>query len=98
MKKRQKKIVLLLSVIVTVSIILSMLYIHKELHHECSQQECPICAQLKQAQELLSQVKGIVISIIVYLLGEIVLQSAMIKNRPIFQRHSPVTLKVKLLN
>ena len=98
MSDNQRKINILLGIVVVICIIGSFIYINKEQHHDCTGQGCPVCMQIHAAQDLLNSIKAIVI------IGFLCLA---IKNfklqmsyglKGVSYRWTPVTLKVKLLN
>ena len=72
--KRQKKDTLIMCILFIVVTFACLFYIEKELTHECNGEDCPVCACIQQAQQMLkklstgtvvSQVAGLIVVVVV---------------------------------
>lgn len=98
MREKQKKITVLLGLLLVVCMICSMIYVNEQREHECAGQGCPICLQVHIAKDLRNSIKGAVLgTLFIYPMYLIVIsKKGFIEIRR--YRLSPITLKVKLLN
>lgn len=96
--KRYKKIKMILGMIVVVCIVLSLIYVNVEKDHECSEHSCSICLQIHLAQDLLNNIKAVIIRCFFGMTLYLCVLSISYGIKILRRQRTPVTLKVKLLN
>ena len=99
MSKVLKFIAPILAAVILLTFFMSLLFVIHEAHHNCTGEDCPICARIEAC---ISTVKNFVDLVTVALLLAILPALLILTSLPpikIFGNvNSPVNLKVKLLN
>lgn len=97
-RERQKKITVLLGMLLIVCMACSIIYVNEQRHHECTSQGCPICLQVHIAKDLLNSIKGAVLgTLFIWHLYLMLINKKVFIGIKVCQL-SPISLKVKLLN
>lgn len=98
MKHHDKKLRLVLMLIVVMCIIFSFVYEKEVEYHECSGQECPICLELHAARDLLNTIKASIICYIEIILIPVIVVHTLYRLVILRRQRTLITLKVKLRN
>lgn len=96
--KRQKKTALIMCILFIVVTFACLFYIEKELTHECNGEDCPVCACIQQAQQMLKKLStGTVVSQVAGLIFVVAVTSVFTRSLFII-KNSPIRQKVRLNN
>lgn len=98
MKQHDKKIKLILMIIVIMSIIFSLVYVEEASRHKCSENNCPICLELRAARDLLSAIKASIICYIEIIWIPVMVIHTLYRYVILRRQRTLITLKVKLRN
>lgn len=97
-KNRCKKITAGVALIATVFVMLfSIIYITEHIDHDCTGEDCPICAVMVQSQTNLKTIGTVVIACAyVFLFVRIIMDGQIVSYARVFD--SPVSQKVRMNN
>ncbi len=96
--KRQKKTALVMCILFIVVTFACLFYIEKELNHECKGEDCPVCACIQQAQQMLKKLStGMAVSQAAGLIVVAAVSVAFTWSLFII-KNSPIRQKVRLNN
>lgn len=97
-KKRQKAFSIATCIILIFVIFASLFYVVKEKNHHCTEEDCPVCACIHQAEQTLKNLETGVVHVH-GISSTVVLSVLMYANRFLFVCGvSPVSQKVRLNN
>ena len=88
----------IIALIMLVVVLFSAFYISAEADHDCSGENCPICACIQQCENTLNQVGGGAVGQTVIILPAIILLAAFFSSSRIFCQDTLITGKVRLNN
>lgn len=98
MKKASRVLAILFAVLFVCTMLTSVLFLAFEADHDCSGEDCPVCAQIAACQNLLKTLFGAACGLLAVAVTRRLCTRfwSLQKNRSRFA--TPIHLKVKLLN
>lgn len=96
--KHNKILAIFLTVIILVSILHAHNFIIRNAHHTCTGENCPICLEMEQALQVISNFKFISILSVIMTILFTVMQSWVPQKVNTFYKETLISLKVELLN
>lgn len=96
MKREKSIIAVLLASLVLCAIVLSNLYISEHIQHDCTGEDCPVCAEIQQRESLIHQIgEGFAsLMVVAALIG--LVNSAPAVIRLFILRETLISIKVRL--
>lgn len=98
MKKHSGLIALLMTILLCISMLGSVLFIAEHTHHDCIGESCAVCMVLEQCEARVRALGTAVSALLILLCIMFKVVSLSVSAVRTVSSHTPITLKVKLLN
>ena len=98
MKNTSKIIIVLLTIVLCVSMLSAVFCIAEHTHHDCTGEGCAVCMMLEQCDERVRALGTAVSALLMFLCVMFTAVSLPVSAVRTVSSHTPITLKVKLLN
>lgn len=98
MRKKLNAIAVVTALIFLITMLYSMFFIAQNTHHDCTNENCPICEQLQMAESMVQRVSAVILVVVSSIFVYILANNFKYVYEHIITFISPIKLKVKLLN
>lgn len=88
----------ILSLTMLVFVLFSSFYIVHEVHHDCSGEDCPVCATIRQCENSLNQLCTVLACFIAFILPVFTINAYFLFSSKGFVKETLVSRKVRLDN
>lgn len=99
MSKVLKLIAPVLAALIILTVFMSLLFVIHEAHHNCTGEDCPVCARIEACISTVKNFIDIVtVAVLLSVIAALLIITSLPPNKIFGKEKTPVYLKVKLLN